>query len=151
MRPGGTYSFWIVSNRVYGYDVHYHNERTIPCMLPNAHCVCQREGLSVRWAGYLAVRAIPTTALYLIRITAGAFQNSPSLQAMDGKLRGHQIVLQRLGNAWTSPLQVAIVDPPESVKRPSKLPELNVTEALERIWGIRKMLNPDPNYPMNEG
>jgi hypothetical protein len=136
VRPGSPVAFWLLSNTIFGYQVHFHEGHTIPCVLSLGHCICETEGLSTRWAGYVAVQSLFSHNAWILRITPGAMQHCKELKELDGRLRGRQIHLKRMGPAFTAPLGMAIVTPGAETKVPDKLREIDVPAQLERLWGL---------------
>lgn len=114
------------------YVVHFMSGRTRPCLGNAVLCDGCSQGLSKRWEGYLGAVQISSHRVWVLKVTAGAWLNSETLQKADGNLRGKQLTCSRLGCSDNSALRISVMEAQRAVKLP---PVWNLTETLARLWG----------------
>ena len=131
-RAGKVTELLAVHLAVVWYHVHFLNKRTKPCAGNAILCDGCSQGLAQRWEGYLGAVGLADHRVWVLKVTAGAWINSDTLQANDGKLRGMQLRCSRLGKSDNSALRIEVFDAQRTVKLP---PVWNINDTLARLWG----------------
>lgn len=132
-KPNETIDAVCVSQRMVGYLNHYVDGKIVPCYAPERVCPFCDGGQKPRWYGYLGVVVLPRRHRRVLTISLGAAQNSPTLAANDGKLRGLGIRLTRLGDGKNAPVKAVIGAVRERIDLPQ---EWDVARNLFAKWGI---------------
>lgn len=129
----GRSSFVVLSPRVYRYHLHHDGARTRACTGEPATCAYCGMGLSLRWAGYLAVWDTHTNLVHLLELTHGAYTHCPQLAELAGQLRGVGIEVWRLKKNPKGPVSCR---PTKAVISRPLPDEPHVHHALCRIWSV---------------
>jgi hypothetical protein len=121
----------VVGQVVYGAFTHWIDNKPHRHQGSEHTCMGCRVAGKPRWNGYVNCVLYPSLRRRIAVITKGAYQNSESLQAYDGKLRGMALRLVRLGTSKNAPVKAIVMHPTVSVELPK---DWNVVAALERLF-----------------
>lgn len=130
--------FLILSQRYYGYDLHYTGHGNKPCTRETGFCAFCTPSNKPRWTGFLGVLSMQTRSQLILPITSGAIQNCPALQSRDGNLRGLVVTASRVGTSEFSGMRIELSPPSPGYRLPDPLPQLNVPAALARWWNVEE-------------
>lgn len=135
-RVGKPVSGIILSGEILSHQVHWWNERTVPCLVPDPCLPCQR-GSAPRleaWvylrdeAGVIQIFALPYyPALALAK-----------LQQTRKTLRGVAVLAERIGATDRSRIRLTVKDAGTDFDDEAELPDIRAI--LKRIWGIQDNL-----------
>ena len=118
------------------FTVHFLQKRTRPCLRSAALCDGCSQGLCQRWEGYLGAVELASHRVWVLKVTAGAWMNSESLQKADGNLRGMQLQCSRLGSSDNSALRIVAMPAQRTVTLPKPW---DLMETLARLWGYESI------------
>jgi hypothetical protein len=135
-RAGKLTELLAVHQDVVGYNMHFIDKRTSPCKGHGVLCEGCTAGLSQRWEGFLGCVELSTRKVWLLKVTAGAWTNSPSLQQYNGRLRGMQVACSRIGSHNNSPLRVVVFPAQRTLELPQPW-DRSLT--LARMWGYTEI------------
>lgn len=131
--PGKEYVFAVWSEFVFGVELEWNGQRTVLRVEQAREGRGRADSYPAHWYGLLTALVGPHWAPRGVMVTAGAWRNSPTLQAADGQLRGRRLVLTRMGRSRNSPMK-AWVDPEGRRQTFPPLPE--VCEWAGRLYGV---------------
>lgn len=122
-----------ISNEILGIDTHYIDNRTRPCVCMENRCEGCLKKLPLRWKAYLGVQDIASGKLGILELTVGAWLDCSELRSKQGKLRGRELLLQRIGKSRTGKVQLMVGRVREDLQLQK---EFDVFGALATVWGI---------------
>ena len=133
VKPSQRIQVALASKTWIGYETHFVEGRTLPCVASVALCQHCKAGFRKLWTGYTGVCLPRSLKPYLLMWYAGAHHACPALKERQGKLRPHLVTLSRLGECTNSPLRIEW----DNAEHPGSLPVLlDVRVYLGRLWGI---------------
>ena len=131
------YALTCISSTVYGKELHYDGKRTLACLGTPQTCPLHAQGLPWRWYGFVGA-VDHERRVWLIQLTVGAYQWSPSLQQLDGSLRGRKLDIYRLKDRNNSPMRVVVSSSLGSVASiPEPDLEYSVLRLFNHVGGLR--------------
>jgi len=132
-KSGQPIYFYCLSDELLTVMTHWHDGRTVPCVGPDAGCVCGSLSVSHNRLAYLAAWDDVATRLCIVEVTANAVRESAAyFNLAFESLRGKYLKLFRRGEKWNSPILIdlAIWQEPSC-----ELPAMfDLREVLARIW-----------------
>jgi hypothetical protein len=137
---GGGGVFACLHNSIFSHMMHWIDGHSFPCRYRTLKCEACEAGHGSRWEGFIGVQNPNTTGVFILKITAGAYRNSPHLVDLDAQeqLRGKLLKCERMGEQRrrNAPARITVLNP----NRVLRLPEpFDLAGALARSWGLTSL------------
>jgi hypothetical protein len=136
IRAYQTYHATIVSDHVYGCDLHYCNPRTQLCQGDSQTCQLCFEGVAIRWYGFVAV-TFNGKEVWLVQLTMGAVQYCPGLYDPQSSIKGKGLSVKRLGKSNNSPMRCEVKESRLSVEH---LPTPDLSLSVAALYASEGLL-----------
>lgn len=133
----------VCSLAVWEFWVHWAGNRTVPCLKPTKTCPGHRQGLPLKWKGFLYVVNHNARRAEFLEITGGAAKQLEELVGENANLRGKRFTVTR-GNGDAARLTFSSL-PDWSVFSTATLPEdKDPAKTLCKMWGLEDVTD-SPN------
>jgi hypothetical protein len=136
--------FVLLQPYIWGFQTHYLDGRVHPCTLAMGRCNPCLCGWTPRFRGFAGAMRYKTHGRYVVQVTKHAWEHSPDLARLNGKLEGRSVLIRRATAQKQAKVFWEVI---ALAPRTAKVAPINVIDVLTRLWGIDLVnLMKQPNF-----